>query len=303
MVAGAVAPPRLDLANEDLVRAHLHAVWLAETGQYLGNSLKDVLDLERKGLPLREEVLHGLSDPAAKRRAAEHCGRIVQAMEKDLEGAPWYGPGWLTGVMDGALRSFDEACNRYRRLYDAACQQRDQQHAIVVDLGASPKARETATRLRGEAETQIRLLVDETDSLSSDFYSYRYFASEGFLPGYNFPRLPLAAFLPGRRGAGGGKKAEERDEFVSRPRFLALSEFGPRSIIYHEGSRYRVTRVILPVLEGGQRTIPAKLCQVCGYGYFGAQAEEEVCRECGNILSASGAQYLGNLLKLDNVST
>ena len=32
MVAGQVAPPRLDLANEDLVRAHVHAIWLAETG-------------------------------------------------------------------------------------------------------------------------------------------------------------------------------------------------------------------------------------------------------------------------------
>ena len=33
MVAGSVAPPRLDLANEDLVRSHVHAIWLAETGQ------------------------------------------------------------------------------------------------------------------------------------------------------------------------------------------------------------------------------------------------------------------------------
>ena len=33
MVAGQVRPPRLDLANEDLVRAHVHAVWLAETRQ------------------------------------------------------------------------------------------------------------------------------------------------------------------------------------------------------------------------------------------------------------------------------
>jgi hypothetical protein len=29
MVAVSVRPPRLDLANEDLVRAHVHAVWLA----------------------------------------------------------------------------------------------------------------------------------------------------------------------------------------------------------------------------------------------------------------------------------
>ncbi len=32
MVAGSVAAPRLDLANEDLVRSHVHAIWLAETG-------------------------------------------------------------------------------------------------------------------------------------------------------------------------------------------------------------------------------------------------------------------------------
>ena len=31
MVAGG-APPRLDLTNEDLVRSHVHAMWLAETG-------------------------------------------------------------------------------------------------------------------------------------------------------------------------------------------------------------------------------------------------------------------------------
>ena len=41
---GAVTPPRLDLANEDLIGAHVHAVWLAETGQTSALSLKDVLD-------------------------------------------------------------------------------------------------------------------------------------------------------------------------------------------------------------------------------------------------------------------
>ena len=30
MVAGAVAPPRLELGNQDLVRAHAHAIWLVE---------------------------------------------------------------------------------------------------------------------------------------------------------------------------------------------------------------------------------------------------------------------------------
>ena len=36
MVSGQVAPPQLDLANEDLVRAHVHAIWLSETGREPG---------------------------------------------------------------------------------------------------------------------------------------------------------------------------------------------------------------------------------------------------------------------------
>ena len=86
--------------------------------------------------------------------------------------------------------------------------------------------RNRARRLRAEAEAQIELLTEAQRAIQSDFYSYRYFASEGFLPGYNFPRLPLSAYIPGRRRKSG------RNDFLSRPRFLAISEFGPRAIVY-----------------------------------------------------------------------
>jgi hypothetical protein len=45
MVAGSVAPPRLDLANEDLVLSHLQGIWIAEAGLRLGRSIPDVLDV------------------------------------------------------------------------------------------------------------------------------------------------------------------------------------------------------------------------------------------------------------------
>jgi hypothetical protein len=45
MVSGHVTPPRLDMANEDLVGAHVHSIWLAETGMSLGRSLKDLLQV------------------------------------------------------------------------------------------------------------------------------------------------------------------------------------------------------------------------------------------------------------------
>jgi hypothetical protein len=71
MVARAVSPPRIDLANEELVRSHFHAVWLAETGQWLGNSLRDVLDVSKRGdgVPLQDHVVVILGDEHAKQRA------------------------------------------------------------------------------------------------------------------------------------------------------------------------------------------------------------------------------------------
>src|SRR5690606_9839731 len=123
--------------------------------------------------------------------------------------------------------------------------------------------------LRAQAESQLGLLRGDQASIHSDFYSYRYFASEGFLPGYNFPRLPLAAFIPAR-----GSAKHNEDEFISRPRFLAISEFGPRAIVYHDGSKYVTHRVILPVRDDeGAITTIAKLCESCGYLHHGDDAD------------------------------
>ena len=129
-----------------------------------------------------------------------------------------------------------------------------------------------------------RLLTEAEGIYEGDFYSYRYFAAEGFLPGYNFPRLPISAYVPGRR------RHKGRDEFVSRPRFLAISEFGPRALIYHEGGRYRVYKVNLDFgsedVEATHSLVTAtmKRCTACGYAHIengGNMAE--VCDRCGTV--------------------
>ena len=99
-------------------------------------------------------------------------------------------------------------------------------------------------------------------SAQGDFYPYRYFASEGFLPGYSFPRLPLAAFIPAERRTRSGQ-----GDYVQRPRFLAISEFGPGAFIYHEGARYEVNRVSLPARDDGTgvNITEIKRCSACGY--------------------------------------
>ena len=47
-----------------------------------------------------------------------------------------------------------------------------------------------------DAKNQFTLLLKTGNSQNTDFYTFRYLASQGFLPGYNFPRLPLMAWVP-----------------------------------------------------------------------------------------------------------
>ena len=56
MVAGAVAPPQIELANEDLVRAHVHAVWLAATGIDLSRSILNLLDMSTEWKPTSKDA-------------------------------------------------------------------------------------------------------------------------------------------------------------------------------------------------------------------------------------------------------
>lgn len=58
MVAGAVAPARLELGNKELIEAHIHSVWLASTGSSLGRDMTQVLDLEQSGFPLQADLQH-----------------------------------------------------------------------------------------------------------------------------------------------------------------------------------------------------------------------------------------------------
>lgn len=298
MVAGAVATPRLELETEDLVRAHVHAVWLGESGLTLGSNLTQVLEVsgDQPSLALKTEIAERLADPALRQRAHARGHRALGPLIAGLLGPSETVDGWLEATLRELPLRFDQACDRWRGLFRAARGQVEAQNRIMLDVSRDPRARKTAKRLRHEAETQLRLLTEAgSNDPQSDFYSYRYFASEGFLPGYNFPRLPLSAYLPGQR------RVKDTDDFLSRPRFLAISEFGPRSFIYHEGSRYVVNRVILPVEHDEGRLLhQAARCTACGYIHpIGDDPAPDLCEACESKLPAPHA----NLFRMHNVAT
>jgi ATP-dependent helicase YprA (DUF1998 family)/very-short-patch-repair endonuclease len=297
MVAGAVTPPRLDISNEDLLRAHVHAVWLAEAGLDLGRSLKDLLDISGDDPTLKalDFVQAALDSAEARKKTLTRTKMILSEVEDELKKTDWYGDAWLEGVMNQVPQKFNQACERWRGLYRAAKGQQFVQQKIINDMSRPAPDREQARRLRAEAESQLELLTDAKNLVQSDFYSYRYFASEGFLPGYSFPRLPLSAFIPGRRIRG------DKDEFLSRPRFLAISEFGPQSIIYHEGSRYTISKVNLPISDTGDgvATTQAKHCPACGYFHPESTGNQDRCERCHAQLDPP----ITPLFRLQNVST
>lgn len=299
MVSGAVATPQIDIANEDMLHSHINAIWLSEAKLSLGTTLTEVIDItgQPPTLELLPSVKSTLSDFAIRQRALNRAVKLIQTIEDNLKTSIWYTPDWLSDMMSQLPMEFEQACERWRGLYKSALRQQEVQNKIILDVSRRSGDKDQAKRLRREAESQLDLLTSSSGAIQSDFYSYRYFASEGFLPGYNFPRLPLSAFIPGRRLKSG------KDEYLSRPRFLAITEFGPRSFVYHEGSRYIIHQVIMPAQDDQSNvtTNEAKLCPQCGYlhadGTKDYISQCNVCEHCGSQLDAP----IPNLFRLQNV--
>ena len=300
MVSGQVQTPRLDVANEDLIRSHIHAIWLRETGLDLGNTPGDLLDLS--GDPPSFELLPDVRDKVrssvAAERARTHAQVLLDVLKPYLDECSWYAEGWLDEAINNIPRAFEGAFTRWRFLYKTALLQAKEQQRVILDQ-TRREDHDAAKRMRQEAEAQLKLLNDKQSAVQSDFYSYRYFASEGFLPGYNFPRLPLSAYIPGRR------TARDAEEFISRPRFLAISEFGPGALIYHEGARYQVSRVMMPVEEGQPGDLPTSqliVCSSCGYLHpVLAEPGPSNCEQCGQAFDAADRWH--NMFRLQNVIT
>lgn len=309
MVHGIVKPPTLDLSNRDLIDSHLQAVWLAATRCQLDPSIAPLLDLDDPKRPIKPELLAVLGAPEVTARAIREGVRVIAEVEAELKdkAAQWYTPAYVSDVMNNATRRFSEALDRWRNLHSATLLQMERADAIAKSHSVSEAERRSAKRRWFDASNQNSLLLAGSNTRNSDFYTFRYLASQGFLPGYNFPRLPLMAWIPS-----GGRSADSVGNMVSRPRFLGLSEFGPRSLIYHQGRTFRVDRAKLSITNSDQvsasgslATISACVCGACGYGHMGTEANpeptENVCEHCGICLSEE--LIVKELYRIETVET
>lgn len=311
MVHGIVRAPSLDLANRDLVESHLQAVWLANIQIALDVSIAPMLDLDQPDKPLIETYHDAFNDPAVTLRAKNSAARVIAQLQQELTGSDWFSADYVQKVIERAPQAFSAALERWRVLFDATRTQMNMADQIVKSHTASNSERQNAQRRYADAARQYAVLLKSGNTQNSDFYTYRYLASQGFLPGYNFPRLPLMAWIPARGSATANGKDDE-GSMVSRPRFLALSEFGPRSLIYHQGRMYRVVRAKLNVgsadhISGNSQlaTISSLVCSQCGYGHLGdidgGQPLVNRCENCDALLTEH--DWVRELYRIETVET
>jgi superfamily II DNA/RNA helicase len=311
MVHGVVRAPTLDLTNRDLIDSHLRAVWLASTRTPLDDSIAPMLDLDQPGKPLKPSLFDALRAPVVETRALSSAQRVIEQLAGELKNSHWYTQDYVRQVIHDAPQEFSGALERWRVLFDATRQQMDMADRIVKSHTASHGERQNAQRRYGDAARQYAVLLKSGNGQNNDFYTYRYLASQGFLPGYNFPRLPLMAWIPAHGGQTAGGK-EDEGGMVSRPRFLALSEFGPRSLIYHQGRMYRVVRAKLNVgnmdhISGNSQlaTIASRVCGQCGYGHLGEPGGKQPlvdrCENCGALLTEH--DWVRELYRVETVET
>jgi len=288
MVAGRVRPPRLDLANESLVRAHIHAVWLAHVRLPLGRSIEEVIDTDRDELPLREQAAAQiqLGEPA-RGELARRVRELLAADQGLLAATGWFSDRWIQQVIEEAPRAFDRAFDRWRELYRAAKRQRDAAR-LEEDRARTRDEQNRARAKQDEARRQLNLLLQvDVAREEGDFYPYRYLASEGFLPGYNFPALPVRAWVP--RG--------EEGEFIARPRFLAIREFAPQNFLYHEGRQWESVAFQAPPGGLDERKTQKRLCRTCGAF---ADPDLDLCPVCQSRFDGENS-LVATLLDMPNV--
>jgi hypothetical protein len=312
MIHGVIKPPLFDLNNRDLVKSHIHSIWLSSLNLDLQEGIKGVLNLDEDMYPIKDEIKEIIDNPVAKDKILSQTLALLQELRKRFgaEG-DWLTDEWGISVVNESSSAFDKAFDRWRNLYAATQKQIDEAQRQGRSHLINARERENARRREADAYRQLNILLSKNNRQNSDFYIYRYLAGQGFLPGYNFPRLPLMAWIPGGKIPKAGM-VENPGTMISRPRFLAITEFGPLSLIYHEGRTFRVVKAKLSSGSSGAvmtsdklPTRTALICPQCGHGHINEAGTDEVilarCQYCNAELTADSR--IPNLYRIETVET
>ena len=246
MVKGEVKAPRMELINEGLFRTHFHSLILSICPiQQLSDGVSALVDYTNiNDIKLRDEVRASLQLTTERK---EEIKGIFSRIVKDsyisgriaVEHPYWFSEHWMNSLLDNYEHDFDRSLDRWRALYKSAQSQIEDASMTINNRIYGENSRERIEahqkQKRGENLRDMLLGVNQgRNKEENEFYPYRYLASEGFLPGYNFTKLPQRVML---------QYKGDKVEYISRAKKLALTEFSPQNMIYNNGRKFRVTRM------------------------------------------------------------
>lgn len=240
VIAGAIPPPRFNLANLEAIARHVRSLVLEEAQlEYPANLetlISDTGALNAGNLRTLVQHVAGARDRAS-RRAREVFGSQLSACRNDWE-------MWLGGIIQQAPDQIEAAIQSRAALVEDAVRR-------MRELGQQVRQ----TQRQQDAEQGYRNLARK---LREDYrYAYlpRVLAEAGVLPGYSFPGDP------------GSLSLSYDPDPIFAGRLQAQREFVPGQIVYARGHRWRVGGIAMN--RPGSRTQGTERfefteCPACG---------------------------------------
>jgi hypothetical protein len=221
IISGKIATPRFMLDSQQLIKSHIHSLILQVINMKLENGFGKILDLEKEGYPILPDYKKDLSD-----RINEARGNIIQAVEnafnKEMGTLPWFDSKFIGEVIDSFIADFEIPIEFWRQEYASL----DREHQ---ELSAKQRTQSFSymdqNRIAAISQKMQNMREGGRDT---DFYTYKYLASRGFLPNYGFGGASMFLSL------------SDSEYDIGRDRVIAISEFAPGNTVYYNGNKYSV---------------------------------------------------------------
>ena len=258
-------------------------------------------------------------EPDIHTALAEETGRRPMRANESVEFSTWstdeltpetgavvHRPGRSIRPPSWRLRRerFDDAFDRWRDLFAAAEEQRDAARKTMDDYSASYQDKRAAQTRHAQAVDQLNLLQRGTSAFSSDFFTYRYLATEGFLPGLQLPEAAAAGLRSGQsRWPWTSRRiCSVRGSLRSRSLGRAASSITRDALIGSCGHCFRLAHRESATPD--TRNCTTKAVRVCmrtaGRGTFG---DDRI--DVPRLWNVPGrcAEVVGNTYRIENVAT
>ena len=196
---------------------------------------------------------------------------------------------------------FDRAADRWRGLYREALTELDDANDGAARPSARPKpAKRGAAGRIAEARAALDLLRGRGRRRQPGRLLHLPLLR---LARASCPATPSRGCRWRRSSPASGAPSNGQGDYLQRPRFLAISEFGPGAFIYHEGARYEVNRVSLPARDDGTGVdiTEIKRCDACGYLHDSNGTDQR--RDCASTAAAARWRRMSQLMRLQTVKT